>query len=101
MSDYGTATIVRVEDGTLTVAGDPDKTIGVHTQLYEDAMLPGHRHADGTMQLDCAGHYRYRKVGQDTNNPDVLIFELLPDQSQDFGHSPQYHVTGDATGGGK
>lgn len=89
---YGTATVIRVEDGTLVVAGKPDDIIGVHASLY-DEMMPGHRHDDGTIQLDCAGRHHYRPVGQDPGHPDVLIFERVPADPVFFSHHPQSHGT--------
>ena len=89
MSNYGSAIVVKTESGSLVVHGIPDKTIGVTAELYE-AMLPGHRHDDGTIQLDCAGHYRSRRVGE-YRGGDVLVFELLPDASEHYGHHPDNH----------
>jgi hypothetical protein len=95
MSDYGTATVIRREDGTLVVA-HADKTIAVHRGVLEQ-MLPGHLHDDGTIQLDCAGRYRYRATGEIDTHHQIVFYELLPNASEHFSHHPQSHITEDVT----
>jgi hypothetical protein len=81
MSTYGTATMQRHNDGTVTVL-HADTTIGVSQELLdsphtESWVFP---HGDQeTIQLDTAGEYRYHRVGpsEDPCDLNVVIYERI------------------------
>jgi hypothetical protein len=77
--DYGTATVRKHDDGTVTVE-QADQVIGVSRDLWDEMELP-HKRDDGTLWLDTAGEYRYRFVREDLSwagpEMDVVVFERI------------------------
>lgn len=65
MTEYGDAILTRHDDGTVTVER-ADRIVGVTPELLDLAeawVFPNGDHE--TIQLDTAGEYVYRKVGEE------------------------------------
>jgi len=80
VADYGDATVIRADDGTLTVTR-ADPIIGVSVALLAE-LSPEHITPDGLLQLDTAGQYRYRPVrlagdASSTETARVVVFERV------------------------
>jgi hypothetical protein len=74
---YGSAVMSQADDGTITVS-QADNRIGVSGDLWDQLDMP-HKRPDGTLWLDTAGEYRYRRVGT-YFQADVLVFDRLADK---------------------
>lgn len=71
VTEPGTATIRRHDDGTRTVV-QADPVIRVAVELLDPAHLdPDAMEPDGTLRLDTAGEYRYRFVRAENEHTHV------------------------------
>lgn len=68
---YGSATLRKHEDGTITVE-QADDVVGITAELF-DELEPLHKPDRDTLILDTAGTYRYHRIDHDVAR-DMLIF---------------------------
>jgi hypothetical protein len=72
--EYGGVTIIRLDDGTVTVT-QADDVIGMAQVLLNHMAAE----VDGVLTLDTAGEYRYRRVGPSVSDPTIIVFERIYD----------------------
>lgn len=74
--DYGTASMARLDDGSVLVE-QADDTIGVSAELLAEMRVG----EDGVLALDTAGEYRYRFAHGSRTTPHVLVFRRITEEA--------------------